>query len=76
MYAIRSYYDLAAGVANQQRQQIGDHGPDQLGQCFIGQPAGGNEQCGDETPGDEGAYVGHNHVGQETSKILYLDLVI
>ena len=67
---------LAAGIANQQGQQVGDHGADQLGQGFVWQPAGGDEEGGNEAPGDEGAYVGHDHIGQEASKILYLDFGI
>ena len=67
---------LAAGIADEQRQQVGDHGTNQLGQGFIGQPASGDEEGGDEAPGDEGAYVGHDHIGQEASKILYLDFGI
>ena len=69
-------HQLAAGIADEQRQQVGDHGTDQLGQGFIGQPASGDEEGGDEAPGDEGAYVGHDHIGQEASKILYLDFGI
>ena len=69
-------HQFAAGVANQQRQQVGDHGADQLGQGFIGQPAGGDEEGGNKAPGDKGAYVGHDHIGQEASKILYLDFGI
>ncbi len=69
-------HQLAACIANQQRQQIGDHGADQLGQGFAWQPAGGNEESGNKAPGDESAYVGHDHIGQEASKILYLDFGI
>ena len=69
-------HQLAAGIANQQRQQVGDHGADQLGQGFARQPAGGDEEGGNKAPGDEGAYVGHDHIGQEASKILYLDFGI
>ena len=91
-----------AGVADQDRQQVGDHRADDA--AAVGVPpaelgdeavvvetlveAGGvaedlvadkrdparlDEQGGDEAPGDEGADVGQDHVGQEGAELLHPD---
>ena len=43
---------------------------------YKGYPAGWNKQRRNEPPRDKCANVGHNHVGEKTAKILYLDLGI
>ena len=63
-------YQLAAGVADQERQQERDHRANELREGLVGQPAGGNEERGDQAPGDERPDVGHDHTGQEAAKLL------
>ncbi len=50
------------GKTDQQRQQIGDHRTNQLRQCLVRHPSGGNKQRRDNTPGDKCADVWHYHV--------------
>ena len=60
----------AAGVTNQNRQQILEHGSYHTRDGCIGEPALLNEERGDESPRDEGSDVRHDHTGQEPSKLL------
>jgi hypothetical protein len=84
--------EVATGVADEDREQVGDHRADdaaaveltpaaQAGDPAVvggsdaheGQPADLDEEGGDETPGDEGADVGHDHVRQEGAEPLDVD---
>ncbi|MCY1221847.1 hypothetical protein D9M72_339180 [compost metagenome] len=60
----------AAGVADQERKQEGDHRANELGQFLIGSKARRNEEGRDDAPGDESADVGHDHSGQERPEFL------
>ena len=62
----------AAGVADEDRQQVGDDRADQLGQVLVRRPARGDEHGGDEAPGDERADVRHDHAGHEAAEALDL----
>ena len=68
-------YDFAAGVANEDGQQVGQHGAhhavDGGGRAPPSQPAVGDEQGGDQAPGDEGPDVGHYHAAEEAPEFLY-----
>ena len=54
---------LAAGRGNQDRKQISEHIGLYGSQLRIGQPAVGDKQGGDESPGNERPDIGHDHCG-------------
>ena len=54
---------LAAGRSDQDRKQISEHIRLYRCQLLIRQPAVGDKQCGDESPGNERADIGHDHCG-------------
>jgi hypothetical protein len=60
----------AAGVADQQRQQVGDHRGDEGAQGRVRYPARRDEQRCDQTPRDERADVGKHHRGKVAAEPL------
>jgi hypothetical protein len=68
--AALSVDDAPAGIADQDRQEDMDDRVDQRAQLGIRQPAGRDEQRGDQAPGDERRDVGHDHAGQERADAL------
>ena len=63
---------LAARVADEQGQEVDDHGADELAEVRVRHPAGGDEQGGDQTPSDERPNIGDHHAGQEAAELLDL----
>ncbi|MPM51738.1 hypothetical protein SDC9_98489 [bioreactor metagenome] len=61
----------AAGVADQQREQVGDDRVDHLGQVGVRGPPGRDDEGGEQAPGDERTDVRHDHPGQEPTELLH-----
>ncbi len=61
-------HHFAPGIGNQDRQQKPLHGGDKGVQRFIRTPARGNEQCGDDSPGNEDGDIRHDHSRKEPAK--------
>ena len=60
------------GVGDQQRQEVGQHRPDQLCELSVGPPSLRDEKRGDESPRDERADIGHDHAAQGPAELLDL----
>ena len=60
------------GVGDQQRQEVGQHRPDQLRELSVGPPSLRDEKRGDESPRDERADIGHDHAAQGPAELLDL----
>src|SRR4028119_1825956 len=60
----------AAGVADQERQKVYEHGLHQGGQPLVREPTIRDEQRRDQTPRDERPDVGHHHAAEETPEPL------
>ena len=65
----------ATGVADEDGQQIGEHGPHHVvdggGGPPFAQPSVGDEQGCDQAPGDKRADIGHDHAAEKASEFLY-----
>ena len=62
---------LAARVGDQNRQQVVQHRGYKLCQLFVRNPAGFDEQCRNEAPGNKCADIRHDHSAEELTKPLY-----
>ena len=67
---------LAAGIAQEKRQKIGDHRTDKLGEELVREPAGRDEESSNDAPGDKRANIGHHHAAQEAAHLLDAHLEI
>src|SRR5690625_4074372 len=68
--AARLVDHAAAGVGDQQRQQVVDHRADGAGQRLVRRPAIGDEEGGQDAPGDQRRDVRHHHVRQGGADLL------
>ena len=74
--ALLAAHGLAAGVADEDGQQIrehgADHGIDGGGRPPFAQPSVRDEQSGNQAPCNKGADVGHDHAAEETTEFLHM----
>ena len=68
--AARSVDEAAAGVGDQDRQQVVDHRADDRGQIRVRGPADRDEERGEDAPRDQGGDVRHDHAGHERADAL------
>jgi hypothetical protein len=57
-------------VSDKNRQEVQNHRADHLREVLVGQPTGGNEQCGQQPPGDECSDVRNHHSREIAAEFL------